>query len=77
MKVWDPAGIKLATPGSAVRHASVASHVTDCATRPGRFDFQGLLKNACHFQALFKPGKHNTVNPELVHVHAYLVTVKC
>ena len=22
-------------PGSAVRHASVARHVTDCATRPG------------------------------------------
>ena len=28
------AGIELATPGSAVRHASVARHVTDCATRP-------------------------------------------
>ena len=23
------------TPGSAVRYASVARHVTDCATRPG------------------------------------------
>ena len=33
MKVWDRAGIELATPGSAVRHASVARHVTDCATR--------------------------------------------
>ena len=30
-KVWDGAGIDLATPGSAVRHASVARHVTDCA----------------------------------------------
>ena len=28
-------GIKLRTPGSAVRLASVARHVTDCATRPG------------------------------------------
>ena len=37
MKVWDRAGIELATPGSAVRHASVARHVTDCATRPGHF----------------------------------------
>ena len=37
MKVWDRAGIELATPGSAVRHASVARHVTDCATRPGTF----------------------------------------
>ena len=27
--------MELATPGSAVRHASVARHVTDCATRPG------------------------------------------
>ena len=35
MKVWDRAGMELATPGSAVRHASVARHVTDCATRPG------------------------------------------
>ena len=26
---------QLATPGSAVRHASVARHVTNCATRPG------------------------------------------
>ena len=28
-------GIELTTPGSAVRLASVARHVTDCATRPG------------------------------------------
>ena len=34
-KVWDRAGVELATPGSAVRHASVARHVTHCATRPG------------------------------------------
>ena len=34
-KVWDRAGIELPTPGSAVRLASVARHVTDCATRPG------------------------------------------
>ena len=33
-KVWDRAGIELATPGSAVSLASVARHVTDCATRP-------------------------------------------
>ena len=33
-KVWDRAGIELATPGSAVSHASVARHVTDCATWP-------------------------------------------
>ena len=34
-KVWDRAGIELATPGSAVRLASVARHVTDCAMWPG------------------------------------------
>ena len=32
-KVWDRARINLATPGSAVRLASVARHVTDCPTR--------------------------------------------
>ena len=32
-KVWDRAGIELATPGMAARHASVVRHVTDCATR--------------------------------------------
>ena len=36
-KVWDRAGIKLATPGSAVRLTSVAKHVTDCAMQPGLF----------------------------------------
>ena len=30
-----PGGIELATPGSAVRLASVARNVTDCAMRPG------------------------------------------
>ena len=35
LEVWYQAGIELATPGSAVRHASIARHVTDCATGPG------------------------------------------
>ena len=34
-KVWDRAGIELATPRSSVSFASVTRHVTDCATRPG------------------------------------------
>ena len=34
-KVLDRAGIELGTPGTAVRLASVAGHVTDCATRSG------------------------------------------
>ena len=33
-KVWGRAGIKLATPGSAVRLTSVARHVTDCTMQP-------------------------------------------
>ena len=36
-KIWDQAGIELATPGSAVRLASVARHVNDCAMRPGQY----------------------------------------
>ena len=43
-KVWDRTGIELATPGSAVRHASVARHVTDCATRPGLFEIRAYIK---------------------------------
>ena len=36
LRSWrDRAGIEFATPGSAVRLASVAGHVTDCALRPG------------------------------------------
>ena len=33
-RVWDRARIELATPGSAVRNASVARHVTDCPMQP-------------------------------------------
>ena len=35
-KVWHRARIKLATPGSAVRHVSAGRHVIDCTTRPCR-----------------------------------------
>ena len=31
--------MELATPGSAVRLAYVARHVTDCATPPGKLNF--------------------------------------
>ena len=34
MKAWDWTGIELATPGSAIRLASEARHVTDCDRRP-------------------------------------------
>ena len=45
-KVWDRAGIELATPGSAVRLASVARHVTDCATWPG--EKKSRQNDQCH-----------------------------
>ena len=50
MKVWDRAGIELATHGSAVRLASVARHVTDCAMRPGtrQMDIIMFVKSWCH-----------------------------
>ena len=48
MKVWDRARIELASPGSAVRLASVARHVTDCATRPG------VQKSKKHFKILLR-----------------------
>ena len=41
-KVVYQARIELATPWSAVRHASVARHVTNCATRPG-IDFENSV----------------------------------
>ena len=36
------------TPGSAVRHASVARHVTDCATRPGSFVIMRCVIKGMH-----------------------------
>ena len=44
-KVWDRAGIELATPGSAVRLASVARHVTDCTTRPSKLPYMNPWLN--------------------------------
>ena len=35
MKVWVQTRIKIVTPESAVRHASVDIHVTECAMLPG------------------------------------------
>ena len=53
-KVWYRAGIELGTPGSAVRHASVARHVTDCVAQPGNngimqyHENSMMLKSKCH-----------------------------
>ena len=49
-KIWDWAGIKLATPGSAVRHTSVARHITDCATcsAMARFTVKYSIKELLH-----------------------------
>ena len=41
MKVWDQARIKLATPGSALRHVSAVRHVTDCAAQPALYILPG------------------------------------
>ena len=49
MKVWYRAGIELATPGSAVRLASVDRQVTDCATRPGQQGLKYTPKSSPHF----------------------------
>ena len=46
-KVWDQAGIKLTTPGSAFRQSSVVRHGTDCATQPGLMKHWGVLRWAC------------------------------
>ena len=72
MKVWDQAGIELATPGSAVRHASVARHVTDCATRPGLlFDSEYIVHILLDCPALFAQRK----NSILVILDSQLLTV--
>ena len=47
MKVLDRAAIKLGTPGSEVRHASVARHVTDCLRGPV---FRDVCTVTCNFQ---------------------------
>ena len=57
------AKIKLVTPGSAIRNASVARHVTDCTTRPGIFCYfpmeypgSGLVLS---YLITFMPCMHN------------------
>ena len=50
MKVWDGAGIELATPGSAVKLISVARHFTDCATQPGIVQCTYLGVSGYNFQ---------------------------
>ena len=51
--------IELAIPGSAVRLASVARHVTDCATRPGIYGTQKQTKSDRTFDFIWdsKPDK--------------------
>ena len=68
-KVWDWAGIELATTGSAVRRASVARHVTDCATRPGNKEQEGprALSRSPENDCYKGIGKHSsTQNPALI-----------
>ena len=63
-KIWYRAGIELGAPGSAVRHAYVARHVTDCSTLPGQvlsYAWESLGKHVktrqIHYQAfiIYRP----------------------
>ena len=64
-KVWYRAGIELATPGSAVRHASVARHVTDCATRPGELSMiiSGQVVTVKEMTAYLAIAEHSICQP--------------
>ena len=56
-KVWDQAGIELATPGFAVRLASVARHITNCVTRPSTTKkLKSSLQNEFWFSGLLREG---------------------
>ena len=49
-KIWDRTLLELATPGSAVRHASVARYVTDCARRPVHIELMySMTSHICVF----------------------------
>ena len=77
-KVWDWTGIELATHGSAVRLASVARHVTDCATQPEKKKHSILYshpKQSC----LRSDGltiKFKTGNQKVIHVQSNLQNSK-
>ena len=64
-KVWDRAGIELTTPGSAVRHASVARHVSDCAAL---FGFK-LIDSSCKQVLSIKVD--NSVDPHQMALQAF------
>ena len=64
-KVWDRAGIELATPWSAVSFASVTRHVTDCATRPGTPLLSFQLKSVSKLDRL----RQNFVDPCTIWTH--------
>ena len=69
-----PAGIKLATPGSAVRMASVARHVTDCAKWPSlrQLFFANLLayiKYICHICVILKKNNIYYYTPAMTIVY--------
>ena len=51
-KLWDRTGIKLSTPGSAVRLASVTRHVTNCSNSP--------MCNVLHWLKYFRIQKIST-----------------
>ena len=83
MKVWNRAGIELATPGSAVSFASVTRHVTDCATRPGKClaymnKFARVDENpAMTFQDIKETKRYGWTDGRTYgHMHAWMDNVK-
>ena len=61
-KVWDRAWIELVTPGSAVRLASVARHVTDCATWPSKETVWTLFLQCWSGSRLFAYTRYQLTN---------------
>ena len=58
--------MELATPGSAVRLASVARTVTDCATRPGEIGLKNQNTELLHLCTLMLMLKPNLAKPTVV-----------
>ena len=70
MKVWDQAWIELAPPpppGSAVRHTSVARHVSDCTSWPSERPYDQV-----HLDILYEANtKADTVSGQ--NINRYLI----
>ena len=63
-KVWDQAGIELATPGFAVRHVSVVRQVTKCFVGTCAVNYNDCL-----------PCKNDWKNNNILSVSSHLIHV--